>query len=428
MKFCSSGRAIAVPFSLALFLILPSTLVHVQGIDWPQWRGPARNGLSTEKGLLQEWPKEGPKLLWSITNAGSGYSTPAVVGDRLYLLGNDGLENEFVRACAVADGQAVWTAPLGKVGNPNQKPPFPAARSTPTLDGDALYALGSDGDLACVETATGKVRWRKNLRADFGGKPGQWAYAESPLVDGEALVCTPGGSAATLVALNKKTGDVLWKCAQPEGDEAGYSSIVVTEAGGVKQYVQLLEKGLVGVAAGTGRPLWRWTKPVSRYGANIPTPVASGEVIYVGSAGTGGGAVRIKTKEGGGFDAESLYFEAKLPTAIGGAIKVGDDLYGTTAQALLCVDFATGKIKWEDRALGAASLCFADGRLYLHGENGVVALVEPSTESYREKGRFTPPNPPTRSQQMEKAWTFPVVANGKLFIRDHNSLWCYAVR
>lgn len=408
------------------FLFLSTTL-PVLASDWPQWRGPQRNGISPETGLLQAWPKEGPTLVWKVTGIGSGYATPAVVGDRLYLLGNEGLENEFVQALAVKDGERTWRTRLGKVGNPKQNPNFPAARSTPTVDGEFLYALGSDGDLACLEVGTGTLRWQKNLRTDFGGKPGTWAYAESPLIDGSTLLCTPGGSEATLVALNKATGAVLWKCALPEGDEAGYASAIVVEAAGVKQYVQLLQKGLVGVEVKTGRFLWRYGKAVSRYGANIPTPVASDGIIYAGTAGTGGGAVRLKAKEGG-VEAEQVYFEAKLPTAIGGAVKVGDFLYGTTAQALLCLDFKSGQVKWEDRALGAASLCLADGRLYLHGENGDVALVEPSSESYREKGRFTPPDQAKRANPMEKAWTYPVVAHGRLYLRDHGTLWCYDVK
>jgi len=415
------------PAASALVLLFCSTLPSLRAIDWPQWRGPNRDGISQEKSLLKEWPKEGPRQLWKIAGAGSGYSTPAIAGDRLYLLGNDGLENESVRAFSVADGKSLWTARLGKVGNPNQKPPFPAARSTPTLDGDVLFALGSDGDLACVETASGKIRWQKNLRSDFGGKPGEWAYSESPLVDGNALICTPGGSESTLVALNKKSGDVIWKCAQPEADQAAYSSAIIVETDGIKQYVQLLQKGLVGVEAKTGKPLWRYAKPVSKYGANIPTPVANGNIIYVGSAGTGGGAVKLNAKDGH-IEVQPIYFEAKYPTAIGGAVKVGDHLYGTTGQAMMCIEFATGKILWQERALGAASLCYADGRLYLHGENGEVALVEASPESYSEKGRFTPGDQPKRSQPMEKAWAFPVIANGKLFIRDHGSLWCYAVK
>lgn len=366
-------------------------------------------------------------MLWKAAGIGRGYSTPAVVGDRLYVDGSEGVENEFVEALAVKDGKRIWSTRLGAVGIPKQQPNFPTARSTPTVEGDVLYALGSDGDLACVETATGKIKWKKNLRTDFGGKPGHWAYAESPLVDGNKLVCTPGGREATMVALNKNSGDVLWKCALPEGDDAAYSSAIVVEAGGVRQYVQLLQKGLVGVEAKNGRFLWRYNKPVSVFDANIPTPVAGGDIVFAGSAGTGGGAVKLRSV-GGKFEAEQLYFSPKYPTAIGGAVKVGDLLFGTTGQALECVDFAGGQIKWDDRSVAPASLCYADGLLYLHGEDGAVALAEPAPDGYHEKGRFAPPDQPAKANAMEKAWAYPVVANGRLYIRDHESLWCYDVR
>ncbi len=397
------------------------------GADWPQWRGPRRNGATAETGLLQQWPADGPPLRWQRTDLGSGYGSPAVVGSHLYLLDNQGLEDEGVVALHAADGRTLWRTRLGPVGNPKQNPNYPAARSTPTVDGAVLYALGSDGDLACLETATGQVRWRKNLRTDFAGKHGEWAYAESPLVDGEALICTPGGTEATVLALNKTTGAVLWKAALPEADEAAYASPIAVELGGVRQYVQLLQKGLVGLEAQTGRLLWRFTKPVSRFNANIPTPVAGADLIYAASAGTGGGTVRLRPAATG-VTFEELYFESKLPTAIGGCVLVGPHLYGTTAQALLCIEFATGRVVWEERAIGAAALCLADNRLYLHGENGQVALVEPSPEGYRERGRFSPPGRPARRNPMEKSWAHPVVAGGHLYLRDHGSLWCYDVR
>lgn len=408
-------------------LLLSLAALGANANDWPQWRGPARDGVSTETGLLQEWPAGGPPLLWQIGYAGSGYSTPAVVGERLYLLGNEGLQNEHVRALAVRDGKPVWQTRLGKVGNPEQQPKFPAARSTPTVDGELLYALGSDGDIACLETATGKIRWQKNLRTDFGGKPGIWAYSESPLVDGEALVCTPGGGQATMVALNKKTGETRWKLALPGGEDAAYSSAVVVEVDGIRQYVQMLQKGLVGVEAKTGRLLWRHDQTTSRYNANIPTPVVRGSLVYSAGAGTGGGLVELKAA-GDGVQAKPVYFSPKLPTAIGGSVRVGDFLYGTSGPAMVCVEFATGTVKWEERALGAAALCLASGRLYLNAENGEVALVEATPDGYRERGRFTPPGRPSRSQPMEKGWAYPVVANGRLYVRDHGQLWCYDVR
>jgi outer membrane protein assembly factor BamB len=213
----------------------------------------------------------------------------------------------------------------------------------------------------------------------------------------------------------------------PAGDEAAYASAIIVDVGGVKQCVQLLSKGLVGIEAKTGKFLWRYGKAVSAYGANIPTPVASDDSIYTACAGTGGGLVKLRIKDGN-VEPEQVYFESKFPTAIGGAVKVGDFLYGTTGQALLCTEFTTGQMKWEDRALGAASLCFADERLYLHGENGEVGLVEPTPDSYREKGRFTPPDQPKHANQMEKSWAYPVVANGQLYIRDHGTLWCYDVK
>jgi outer membrane protein assembly factor BamB len=419
MKLTSTFLAAA---TLALSTTYPSL-----ADDWPQWRGPQRDGISHETGLLKEWPKDGPKLLWQVKDIGRGYSTPSVVSDKLYLLANEGLDNEFVEALSVKDGKRLWSTRLGKVGSPDQQPNFPAARSTPTVDGKVLYALGSDGDLACLETDSGKVIWRKNLSTDFHGKVCTWAYAESPLIDGETLVCTPGGKEATLVALNKKTGEVIWKSAVPGGDEAEYASVVTAEVDGNKQYVQLLQNGVVGVDAKTGKFLWRNPKIRGPYNASIPTPVAYQNYVYGAAAGGGGGLVKLKAKDGG-CEAEQVYFSAKMPTAIGGAVKVGNFLYGCTGQALLCLEFTTGGIKWQERSIAPASLCCADGRLYLHSEEGDVALVEATADGYHEKGRFTPPDQPKRINEMEKAWAYPAVANGRLYIRDHDRLWCYDVK
>jgi len=393
--------------------------------DWPQWRGPERNGVSKETGLLQEWPAGGPKLLWQVKDIGDGYSTPAVVGDRLYLISNKGMDNEFVHCLSAADGKEIWNTTIGKVGR-NDGPQYPAARSTPTTDGSRLFALGSDGDLACLETASGKIVWKKNLREDFAGNFGKWAYAESPLVDGDAIVCTPGGAEATLVKLNKASGETIWKGVVPEGDNAGYASIIIVEAAGVKQYVQFLENGLVGLDAKTGKFLWRYDKTAQSSPANIPTPVARESLVY--SASNRGGAGLVQLKGGtNAIDAEQVYATPRLPSSIGGAVLVDGNLYGTNSQGLVCADFATGDVKWQDRSIGAASLLAADGRLYLHGENGDVALVELTPEGYREKGKFTPPEIQPRGRVNSKAWAYPVVANGKLYIRDLGVVWCYEV-
>jgi outer membrane protein assembly factor BamB len=409
----------------AAYVLAILSATFAAAADWPQWRGPERNGISQEKGLAREWPSDGPRLVWQIKDAGGGYSTPAVVGQRLYTLGNHGNDDEFVQARNVADGQPIWTQHIGRVGLPDQQPNFPGSRSTTTVDGQYLYALGSDGDIVCLETATGKEKWHKNVQTDFGGKPGMWAYSESPLVDGNVLICSPGGSEATIIALDKMTGKPIWKCASPEADEAGYASAIATPIGGMKQYIQFLGKGLVGVDATTGQLLWRYTNTSKGSAANIPTPVVEASFVYSATGQGAGGLVDVKN-ENGAFDAAQVYLSAKLPNQIGGSIKLGDYLYGTTRAAIECVDFKTGDVKWSERGVAAGSLCYADGNLYLHGENGEVALVEASPEGYHERGRFTPPDAPEHGG-MQKAWAYPVVANGRLYIRDLEHLWCYDV-
>jgi outer membrane protein assembly factor BamB len=345
-------------------------------------------------------------------------------------MSNRGMDNEFVQALSTTDGKVIWTTRVGNVGNPNQNPPYPKARSTPTVDGNFIYALGSDGDLACLEAKTGKVRWNKSIRTEFGGQPGEWAYAESPLVDGDAVVVTPGGAQATMVALNKKTGAVIWKSAIPGGDPAGYASAIVVQAAGRKQYVQLLSKGIVGVDAKTGQFLWRYAE-AAKGPAQYFTPLAQGEFVYGGALGVGGGMVRLKA-DGNGVAAEQVYFTRGLPNGIGGAVVVGDHIYGTeVGQKLVAAEFTTGKVKWTAESLGWGSIAAADGMLYLHGTNGDVALIEATPDAYREKGRFTPPVQPQKKKVgpfPEQAFAYPVIANGTLYIRDLGTLWAWDIK
>jgi len=363
-----------------------------------------------------------------VNDIGDGYSTPSVVGTRIYLMSNRGFENEFVQALSTQDGKPIWTTRVGNVGNA-QDFSYSKARSTPTVDGDFIYALSSDGDLACLETSSGKVRWQKSIKKEFDGKPGFWAYAESPLVDGDVVVVTPGGTEATMVALNKKTGAVIWKSAVPGGDPAGYASAIVVQAGGRKQYVQFLSKGIVGVDAKTGQFLWRYAE-VAKGMAQMVTPVARDGYVYGGAQGIGGGAVRLKA-DPDGVAAEKVYFARGLPNDIGGSVVVGEYLYGTTDTGLVAAEFTTGKVKWQGEGIGSGSVAYADGQLYLHGQNGNVALIEATPEAYREKGRFTPPVQPKRKRlgpYPEKAWTYPVIANGRLYIRDIGTLWAYDIK
>jgi len=407
------NRALSI---LALAMIFTSV---AGAADWPQWRGPERTGISKETGLLKEWPKDGPALRWKASDIGTGYSTPAVVKGRVYLQTTRNNE-EFALALDEKTGKPVWSTVIGKVGK-NMGPQYPGTRATPTVDGERLYCLASDGELVCLETAEGKVKWQKNLKKDFDGKVGNWAYSESVLVDRDAVVCTPGGSTATLAALNKNSGEVVWKSAVPDGDVADYASIMIVETDKLKQYVQFMRKGVVGVDAKTGKFLWRYNRTVDQ-GANILTPIVVGNRVFTAGSRSGGGLVELKV-EGDNVKATEVYFDRALGAGIGGAVLVDGHLYGTAGQTLFCADFATGKVKWTDRSVGPASICYADGRLYVRGHgSGDVALVEPSPEGYREKGRLKQPE-----RSKIQAWPHPIVANGGLYLRDQDVLFCYTI-
>jgi outer membrane protein assembly factor BamB len=386
--------------------------------DWPQWRGAERTGISFDTGLLQEWPKDGPRLRWKATDIGTGYSSPAIVAGRVYLQTTRGNE-EFALALDEKTGKELWSTAIGKVGK-NEGPQYPGTRSTPTVNGDRLYCLASDGELNCLDTA-GKVLWHKSLPGDLAGKVGWWAYSESVLVDDDLVICTPGGSEATLAALNKKTGAVVWKAAVPGGDIADYASIMPVEAAGRKEYVQFMRKGVVGVDAATGKFLWRYDRTIDP-GANILTPVVRGDRVFTAGSRTGGAVVQLSA-DGDGIAAKELYFNKSVAPSIGGAVLLEGHLYGSSGQTLFCAEFGTGKVKWTDRAVGPAAICYADHRLYVRGYNtGEVALVEASPDGYREFGRFKQPN-----RSKIQAWPHPVVANGGLYLRDQDVLFCYDV-
>ena len=403
----ASGLAL----TLALALALPAA-------DWPQWRGPNRDGVSKDTGLLQEWPGGGPKLRWKAADIGTGYSSPAVAGGKVYVQTTKD-KDEFALCLDEKTGKEVWKAPIGKVG-PNKGPQYPGTRATPTVDGDRLYCLASDGKLACLGT-DGKPKWARDLARDFKGSVGNWAYTESVLVDGDKVVCTPGGSEATLAALDKKTGETVWKCAVPGGDTADYASIMALEAGGARQYVQFMRKGLVACDAKTGKFLWRYDGTLDP-GANMITPVVYEDKVYVSSR-SGGGMVQVKA-DGGKAAAKQLYLEKALTGGLGGAVLVDGHLYGGTATGMFCAEFATGKVKWTEQPPGNVSVCFADGRVYARSHRtGDVILVEPNPKEFVEKGRLKQPE-----RSKVPAWPHPVVANGGLYLRDMDVLLCYDVK
>src|SRR5579884_608758 len=403
---------------LAALLTAAVALGAASAADWPQFRGPKRDDVSSDTGLLKSWPKDGPPLLWTAKGVGPGYSSVSVAGDRLYTLGNKD-NKTYLRALERDTGKIVWSAELGPSGG--------NLGCTPTVDGDHVYALGQKGDLACFAAADGKVLWRCNLAKDFGGQRGGWEYCESPLVDGDRLIVTPGGKDATMVALDKKSGAVVWKCALPvKHTEAGYSSVVVAEVGGVRQYVQLLNGGVVGVRT-DGTPLWQYEK-LGPNTANIPTPIVLGDEVFA-SAGYGkGGALLKLTARGDKVSAEEVYFNRELTNKHGGVVCVGGYVYGDHDDSghPFCADVKTGKVMWKrdnkGEGHGSASVTYADGHLYFHYDNGVVSLVKATPEKYDEVSWFRVP------KAEGPCWAHPVVVGGRLYLREGDQVYCYDVR
>ena len=411
------------PKCLLTILAIISIDLTARADDWPQFRGPGRDGRSSETGLLEQWPAAGPSQLWIRQDVGAGFSAPSAVGDRVYLLANEGMESEFVRALSAVDGKTLWSTRIGRVG-PNEAPPRPAARSTPTVAGDLIYALGSDGDLACLRRDDGSVKWQVSLRTQFSGRPGSWAYSESPLVDRGRVIVTPGGAEATVVALDAATGAVHWKSAVPGGDRAAYSSWVSAGVEDRTVYVQFVEGGLIGIDADSGAFLWRHDR-VNTQRAKTATAVTLGSLVYTASSPIGGALLRL-TRTATGVSATEVYNLRGLPNAIGGSVLVNGVLYGTTLDGLVAVDFESGAVRWRDMTSGPGSILYADGRLYLHYESGEVALAAASPDAYRELGRFTPGQRPVTPG--DQAWVYPVLSNGRLFIREHGTLWAFNVR
>ncbi len=393
--------------------------------DWPSWRGPDRTAIAPETGLLKEWPESGPPLVWQADGFGGGFSSVAIVGDRIFTMGSRKGGCDLIAADR-ATGKELWSTRVGN-GSPN---------CTPTVDGDLVFALGREGDLLCANALSGSVVWQKNFGKDFGGQMmSGWGYSESPLVDGDRLIVTPGAEKAVIVALDKSSGDVIWESAMPAEslqrgkDGAGYSSVVISHAAGVKQYIQLTGRGVISVAADDGRHLWSYNK-IANGTANIPTPIIKDDYVFC-STGYGTGAALLKIKnDSGKLSAEEVYFldSKTMQNHHGGMILLGDHIYcghGHNQGFPLCVELATGNIAWNagrGPGSGSAAILLADGNLYFRYEDGTMALIEATPEEYRLKGEFK------LATNNGKSWPHPVIVDGLMYLRDQSTLLCYDVR
>lgn len=402
--------------------------------DWPQWRGPNRDGTSAEKGLLTEWPKSGPPLAWKKSATGFGYSAPVVVGERLYIAGAEDKSGakEFALCLNTKDGEQVWkvTLPYGEKGyRDGSRGNGP--RGSPTVDGEQLYVLGARGDLSCLKTADGAKVWAVNYVTDFGGTPGDWGYSESILIDGDKAIATPGGAKGAMVALDKKTGKEMWRSTDLK-DAAVYSSPIAADIGGVRQYITQTQNAAVGVRASDGKLLWR-VDQLARRTAVIPTVIIQDNFAFFTSGyGAGCELLKLEPDGSGGTKATVVYTKNKvLANHHGGVIRIGDYVYGHNDRVgWVCFDFKKGgeETAWTETKFGKGSMAYADGHLYCYSEDGgELVLVEASPGEWKEKGRFTIPEKST-PRPGGKIWTHPVIANGKLYLRDHQHLFCYDVR
>ena len=399
----------------AAFCLSLSTSVSNQSTgDWPQWRGPNRDGRSAETGLLTEWPANGPPLAWKAGGAGTGYSSMSTAAGRLYTVGARG-GTEDIHAFDVATGRKLWEAANGsEYSNDRGNGP----RSTPTIDGSRLYVLGASGDLACLEAASGKRVWSVNVLSTFGGSNPRWGLSESPLVLSDRVLVNAGGPGASVVALDKKNGNVIWKSGS---DGAGYSSAVVQRVGGTEQAVFFTATKAMGVDVKDGRLLWSYPRVANRV-ANIATPVVKDNFVFLSSDyGTGAALLKLDPADSG-VTATEVYFTQEMRNHHSSSILVGDHLYGFSSAILTALRFADGVAAWKDRSVGKGSLVFADGHLYLFSEGGVVGLAEATPTGYREKGRFT------IQQAGLPTWAHPIISGGRLYLRDQDTIYAYDVR
>ena len=419
--------------SLLLALLLPLAL---PAADWPGWRGPERNGQSPETGLLQSWPEGGPPLAWKAKGLGSGYSSVSVVGDKIFTMGDLGKKQYVFALSLEKKGKQLWKTHVG----PSWEDEYLGPRSTPTHDDGRVYTLSTEGLLLALDAETGKEIWKKDLVESYGASlmkaRGQWdwKFAESPLVDGDRVIVSPGVRDAALVALDKNTGKEIWRSKIPlvglkGADGAGYSSVVISHGAGVKQYVQLFGRGVFGVEAATGKYLWGYNK-VANDVANIATPIVHGDHVFASTGyGTGSALLHLKKAEDGGVTAEEVYFLGgdTMQNHHGGLILRDGYIYTGTGHNRgfpLAVEMKTGDIAWgpvRNDGQSSAAITYADGRIYFRYQNGTMILVEATPEEYREHGQFDIPD------VRQFSWSHPVISGGMLFLREQENLYVYDV-
>ena len=406
----------------ATLLLLAPVTGAAAGDDWPQWRGPNRDGISQETGLPQSWPEEGPPLAFRVEGLGDGYSTVAIADGRIHTLGMVS-GREWVFAHDAATGKSLWAVPHGP-GYRDGRGDGP--RSVPTVADGRVYALGASGRLSALDAATGQAFWTVDLFGETGGRNISWGISESPLVLGDRVLVSPGGRSAGFAAFHRETGEPLWIA---EGDEAGYASPIAVDLPGAPHVVFFSGERAVGIRTDDGSPLWEYAGASNRT-ANIATPILvsataeAARVFVTSDYGTGAALLELRPDPDGGVLAEERYFTRQMRAHHATPVLVDGVLYGFSGSIFTALDIETGGLFWRDRAVRKGSLAYADGRLYVFSERGEAVLVEPSRAGYREHGRFRFPD---ADRSRRSTWSHPVVANGRLYLRDQDVLLAYAV-
>ena len=404
-------------------LVITLVALPVTADDWPQWRGPNRDAKSKETGLLQIWPTGGPPLKWQTDSLGQGYASVVVANSRLHTIGNEA-GTIFAYGLSEETGEILWKTKIGESSR--------HAMSTPTIDGDYLYALDPDGELTCLHVVTGQIQWQVDFIADYGGKlQSGRGFGESPLIDGKYLICTPGGDESIIVALNKATGELVWKTAAPAvgdkgGDGAAFSSMMKTRIGEIDMYVQLVGRGLIGVECSGGRYLWGYNDICADI-VNIPTPVIQDDYVFSAN-GYNSGSVLLQLKPVGAREihVHEVYRLAgnQFQNHHGGVVALNGKIFGghgSNNGLPTCVDFQSGEIHWKRRGpgVGSAAVIYADNRFVFRYQNGVVALLAADKDGFSIQGKLQ------ISGAGGDSWSHPVIANGGLFLREQNSLYVH---
>jgi outer membrane protein assembly factor BamB len=386
---------------------------------WPQFRGPLRDNRAGDTGLLQDWPTEGPPLVLRVENLGVGYSSVSLAPDgRIFTMGSRG-EDEFVIAIDGQSGAEAWAV---RIGTTRKDGMGDGPRSTPTIDGEHLYALGANGDLACLNASDGYVVWSKNILQEFDAGNIGWGISESVLIDGDHLICTPGGKKATVAALDKLTGNVIWKTMTPDNPSAAYASTIVADLKGVRQYVNYVQNAVVGIRADNGDFLWSNSASANPT-ANCSSPVVYEDSVF-SSSGYGQGCALVKiTGKRGRDGADLVYKNTEMRNHHGGIVLIGKYVYGADEGIMKCLDVTTGDVMWQDRSVGKGAVVYVDGKIILRSEQGPLALMDATPDGYQERGRFDQPD---RSNQA--AWAHPAVADGRLYLRDQGLLLVYDLK